>query len=159
VRTRRADRRLTCEAPRCLLLSTALLRVALMPLAHALATYRPPRRRAANEAQRPVPAQRLESDTCRRREINCRADGTAPLHEFAKGVWRRMSAFLQERRKQAWEALHPETRHGAVGRGGYEKSGQVGHSSEAANVLAFHKETAQRTGALSAWNQFGGKVI
>lgn len=49
-------------------------------------------------------------------------------------------AILMARRKAAYEALHPETRHGAVGRG-RGKSRQVGDSER------FTAETAARTGA------------
>jgi hypothetical protein len=43
------------------------------------------------------------------------------------------------RRKEIYVVLHPETEHGAVGGGGYEKSGQVVHSS-------FADATAELTG-------------
>jgi ParB/Sulfiredoxin domain len=56
-------------------------------------------------------------------------------------------ALFTKRRKQIYEALHPETARGAVGRTGYEKSRQLGDSNEAAeNIVRFTKETAARTG-------------
>jgi hypothetical protein len=44
------------------------------------------------------------------------------------------------RRKELYENQHPETKHGAIGRG-REKSGQLGHSNG-----RFTKETARKTG-------------
>jgi ParB/RepB/Spo0J family partition protein len=44
------------------------------------------------------------------------------------------------RRKELYEKLHPEAKHGAVGRG-RKKSGQVGHSNE-----RFTKDVAKKTG-------------
>jgi hypothetical protein len=49
-------------------------------------------------------------------------------------------AKLVSKRKAAYEATHPETKHGAIGRG-RGKSGQVGHSSD-----RFTTDTARRTG-------------
>lgn len=49
-------------------------------------------------------------------------------------------AFFTARRKEAYEALHPETAHGA---NQYTRSGQVGHSNE---IKRFTAETASRTG-------------
>ncbi|CUX40646.1 MT-A70 family protein [Agrobacterium deltaense Zutra 3/1] len=47
-------------------------------------------------------------------------------------------ALFLARRKEIYLVKHPETAHGAVGRGGYEKSGQV--------VRSFSEETAVSTG-------------
>jgi ParB family chromosome partitioning protein len=49
-------------------------------------------------------------------------------------------AKLVAKRKAAYEAVHPETKHGATGRG-RAKSGQVGHSNE-----RFTADTAAKTG-------------
>jgi ParB family transcriptional regulator, chromosome partitioning protein len=49
-------------------------------------------------------------------------------------------ALFTAKRKEAYEALHPETRHGAVGRGG--KSRQLGDSSSD----RFAADTAEKTG-------------
>ncbi|MCG7360814.1 hypothetical protein MHZ93_06065 [Roseomonas sp. ACRSG] len=49
-------------------------------------------------------------------------------------------ALFTRRRKEIYEALHPETRHGAIGNG-REKSGQDGHSTE-----RFTADTAGKTG-------------
>lgn len=57
-------------------------------------------------------------------------------------------ALFTRRRKEAYEALHPETRHGAVGRGGYEKSGKVCHSF--VDDTASKTNTAARTVRLDA---------
>ncbi|HQT59690.1 MULTISPECIES: hypothetical protein [unclassified Acidiphilium] len=47
-----------------------------------------------------------------------------------------------QRRKEAYEALHPETKHGAIG-GGHDQSRQVGDSAKADRFTA---DTAARTG-------------
>src|SRR5690349_2216857 len=46
-------------------------------------------------------------------------------------------ALFTRRRKDIYEAIHPETRQGGVGRGGYEKG---------ANLASFSADTAARTG-------------
>lgn len=53
-------------------------------------------------------------------------------------------AYLTQQRKNFYEALHPETRHGAVGRGG-KKSRQVGDSYTETNDC-FTVDTAAKTG-------------
>lgn len=50
------------------------------------------------------------------------------------------------RRKAIYEELYPETRRGAVGRGGYENSRQVGDYSESAEPERFTSNTAAVTG-------------
>jgi len=51
-------------------------------------------------------------------------------------------ALFTQRRKEAYEALHPETKHGAIGRG-HEQSRQLGDSEKADRFTA---DTAARTG-------------
>ena len=55
-------------------------------------------------------------------------------------------AVFTKRRKEAYEALHPGTVHGAAGNG-REKRRQLGDSSSAARFTA---DTARRTGSLRA---------
>ena len=49
-------------------------------------------------------------------------------------------ALFTARRKEAYEALHPETKHGAIG-DGHNQSRQVGDSAE-----RFTADTARKTG-------------
>ena len=73
--------------------------------------------------------------------ISCAAHVALPsgvlMSVKAKG-----QAWAAARRKQAYEALYPETRHGAIGNG-REKIGHFGHSTFAA-------DTAAKTGQASA---------
>jgi hypothetical protein len=69
----------------------------------------------------------------------------ATLSEIDENLIRRdltaaQRAKLIEKRKAAYEAVHPETKHGATGRS-RGKSGQVGHSNE-----RFTADTAAKTG-------------
>jgi len=50
------------------------------------------------------------------------------------------------RRKAIYEEIHPETAHGATGRGGYENSRQVGDSSDGEPAPRFTEDTAQASG-------------